>query len=222
MQPTPIRSVPLTAALADYLLRDVNEPEVLQQLRIETEKLPSASMQIGPDQGKFMRWLTELIGAKKCLEVGVFTGYSSLCVALGMSEGGCLIACDIDPEITRIAKRYWQRAGVAENIQLELRPAVETLDRLIAEGNADSFDFVFIDADKESYDAYYEASLVLVRRNGLILIDNTLWSGAVANPSRHDPDTQAIARLNQKISTDNRVSACLLPIGDGLTLVRKQ
>lgn len=222
MQPTPIRSVPLTAALADYLLRDVNEPEVLQQLRIETAKLPSASMQIGPDQGKFMRWLTELIGAKKCLEVGVFTGYSSICVALGMSEGGTLIACDIDPEITRIAKRYWQRAGVAENIQLELRPAVETLDQLITEGAADSFDFVFIDADKESYDAYYEASLVLVRRNGLILIDNTLWSGAVANPSRHDPDTQAIAQLNQKIRTDNRVSACLLPIGDGLTLVRKQ
>lgn len=222
MESIAIRTIPMTVALSEYLVRDIDEPEVLRQLRQETAHLPSAQMQIGPDQGKFMRWLAELISAKKCLEVGVFTGYSALSVALGMSEGGYLVACDIDPQVTRIAKRYWNLAGVADRIHLELGPAVETLQRLIAEGNAASFDLAFIDADKQAYDEYYEACLVLMRPNGVILIDNTLWSGEVANLSSRDPETLAIARLNQKISADQRVSACLLPIGDGLTLVRKR
>jgi predicted O-methyltransferase YrrM len=217
------RTLSITPALEAYLLEvGVQEPEALRALREETAHLPGAQMQIGPDQGRFMRWLVELVAAKRCLEIGVFTGYSSTAVALGMADDGRLIACDIDPKVTEVAKRCWQRAGVGHKIQLELRPALETLRMLTAGGQAGFFDFVFIDADKEAYDEYYEACLVLLRSGGLLLIDNTLWSGKVVEPHQNDAATQAIVALNRKIAGDRRVSACLLPIGDGLTLLRKR
>ncbi len=217
------RNLQMTAALEDYLLRtDVHEPEVLRQLRQETATLPGAQMQIGPDQGKLMRWLVELIGAKACLEIGVFTGYSSISVALGLPDDGLLVACDNDPHVTAVAERYWQLAKVAHKIRLELCPAVSTLQSLVAQGMEGRFDFAFIDADKESYDIYYEYCLKLVRSGGLLLLDNTLWCGRVAAPPPHDAATSAIVDINQKIATDSRVAACLLPIGDGLTLVRRR
>lgn len=197
------------------------EPAVLRQLRLETAGLPNAGMQIGADQGRFLWWLAKLVAARRCIEVGVFTGYSSLWMALAIPDDGVLIACDTDAEVTRIAQRYWQAAGVSQRIQLEVRPAMATLQRLISEGHSGSFDLAFVDADKESYDQYYEACLTLLRKGGLVLIDNTLWHGKVAESSTDDA-TSAIKALNQKISVDDRVVQCLLPIGDGLTLVHKR
>ena len=169
-----------------------------------------------------MDLLVELIGARRTLEIGTFTGYSALAVALALPPDGRVVACDINEETAAVARRYWAEAGVADKIDLRLAPAGETLAGLIAEGRAGSFDFAFIDADKQGYDAYYEACLELLRPGGLIAVDNVLWDGAVADPERDDPDTRAIRALNEKIRDDRRVSLSLLPIGDGLTLARKR
>jgi caffeoyl-CoA O-methyltransferase len=212
----------VTAALYDYLLRTtVREPEVLHRLRVETARLPTGGMQISPEQGQLMRLLIELTGARRALEVGVFTGYSSTCVALALPRDGQLVACDISEEWTNIARRYWHEAGVASKIQLRVQPAVLTLDGLIADGKTGSFDFAFIDADKTSYEVYYERCLTLLRPGGLLAIDNGLWGGAVADESDERDSTRAIRALNAKIADDPRVSASLVPIGDGLYLARK-
>jgi caffeoyl-CoA O-methyltransferase len=216
------RTIAMSAALEDYLLQvGSKEPALLAELRRETAERSDSNMQIGALQGWFMRWLVELIGARRCLEIGVYTGYSSTVVALGIGDEGRLIACDIDAHTAAIAQRYWARAGVLGRIELRLGPAATTLEALIANGETDTFDFVFIDADKEAYDRYYELALTLTRSGGLILIDNTLWHGAVVDSQQVDSATQAIRHLNGKIAEDPRVAACVLPVGDGLTLVRK-
>jgi caffeoyl-CoA O-methyltransferase len=179
-------------------------------------------MQISREQGQFMRLLIELLGAQRTLEVGVYTGYSSICVAQALPEDGELVACDVSAEYTAIARRYWQQAGVDGRIRLELGPALETLDRLIASGAGGSFDFAFIDADKENYLGYYERAFTLLRRGGLIAIDNVLWGGSVADPQDQKPSTLAIRALNARLADDTRVSSCLVPIGDGLFLARKR
>ena len=184
--------------------------------------MPMGGMQISPDQGQFMGLLVELIGAKRIVEVGTFTGYSSIAMALALPADGRLIACDVSDEFTRIAQRYWQEAGVADKIELRLGPAVATLDGILAAGEAGCFDMAFIDADKENYDAYYERCLQLLRPGGLILIDNVLWGGRPADVNEQDESTVAIRALNTKIHADERVTASLLSIGDGLTLARKR
>ena len=200
----------------------VREPEILTELRHETAQHPMAGMQISPEQGQLMALLVQLIGATKTLEVGVFTGYSSLVVALALPPDGKIIACDVSEEYTAIARRYWQKAEVADKIDLRIAPALETLDRLLAEGQANTFDFAFIDADKSSYDDYYERALQLVRVGGLIAIDNVLWSGAVADPAITNTSTEKIRALNQKLHQDDRITLSLIPIADGLTLALKR
>ncbi len=203
----------------DMTLRDL---PVLRDLRAETAKSPRAGMQTGADQVQFLQLLVRLVGARRCIEVGVFTGYSALGVALALPDDGQIVACDVSEEYTAIARRYWERAGVADKIDLHLAPATQTLDRLIASGEEGRFDFAYIDADKSSYDAYYERCLTLLRPNGIIAIDNVLWSGEVVQESTQDPDTMALRALNKKIGGDERVDASLLPIGDGLMVVRKR
>ncbi|MEH1811044.1 MAG: class I SAM-dependent methyltransferase [Nostoc sp.] len=219
----PKQSIGLDNQLYNYLLSvSLREPEILEKLRQETANHPRSGMQISPEQGQFMSLLVQLIGAKKTLEVGVFTGYSSLSVALALPTDGKIIACDVSEEFTAIARRYWQEAGVADKIDLRLAPALETLDRLLATGQAETFDFAFIDADKENYDGYYERSLQLVRPGGLIAIDNVLWSGQVADEQNQDESTQAIRALNEKLHNDERITLSLVPIADGLTLAIKR
>lgn len=205
----------------EYILGNLRETKVQEELRAETAGLEQAVMQISPVQGQFMQMLVRIIGASKILEIGVFTGYSSLCMALALPEDGKIIGCDISEEYTSMARRYWKKAGVEGKIDLRLAPAAETLERLLERGEAGSFDMAFIDADKENYERYYALLMDLIRPGGLILIDNTLWSGKVADPSVTDPDTTAIRRLNAKIQMDPRVYISLLPIADGLTLVYK-
>jgi caffeoyl-CoA O-methyltransferase len=206
-----------------YLVdNSVRESEVARRLREETQKLPESQMQIGPDQGQFMYLLVQLIRARKALEVGVFTGYSSLMVATGLPDDGRLIACDVSEEYTSVARRYWREAGVEQKIDLRLRPALETLDDLLAKGGAGTFDFAFIDADKSNYANYYERILRLIRTGGLIAIDNTIWSGRVADPNESDADTVAIRNLNAKLHTDKRITLSMLTVGDGLTLAMKR
>ena len=206
----------------DYLLSaSLREPEILRKLRDETAKDPMARMQIAPEQGQFMALLVQLMCAKKCIEIGVYTGYSSLCVALALPPDGKITACDMSEEWTQIARRYWQEAGVAQKIELRLAPALKTLDELLAENQADTFDFAFIDADKENYLAYYERCLKLLRRGGLIAVDNTLWSGRVAEPDNREADTVALREFNSKLLHDQRIALSLLPIADGLTLALK-
>jgi len=217
------RTLAVTDRIHDYLLRTtVREPLLLAELREETMRLPMARMQIAPEQGQLMGLLIELLGARRALEVGVFTGYSTLAVALALPADGRLVACDVNEEWTGIARRYWQRAGVADKIELHLRPALETLDELLAQGGAASFDFAFIDADKENYGAYYERCLELLRPGGVVAVDNALWSGDVADPEKNDDETVAIRTLNAKAAGDARVNVSLLPIGDGLLLARKR
>ena len=217
------QTIEVTPQLYDYLLdNSLREPDILRRLREETAKHPYARMQISPEQGQFMRVLIELINARKTLEVGVFTGYSSLSVALALPKDGRIVACDVSDEYTSIARRYWKEAGVADRIDLRIAPATETLAKLIADGQSESFDFAFIDADKENYKQYYEQSLKLLRRGGLIAIDNVLWSGRVIDPKVNDADTEAIRALNAQLHNDERVSLSLLPVGDGLTLARKR
>jgi caffeoyl-CoA O-methyltransferase len=181
-----------------------------------------AGMQIGADQGQFMALLTKLTGARRCLEIGVFTGYSSISVALALPPDGKILACDVSEEWTAIARRYWKKAGVDSKIELRLGPAVETLEALLAKGESGKFDFAFIDADKGNYLAYYERVLKLLRPGGLIAIDNTLWSGEVANPDNQKPDTVALRALNDALHHDERIDVALLGIGDGVTLARKR
>ncbi|QKD83214.1 SAM-dependent methyltransferase [Thermoleptolyngbya sichuanensis A183] len=217
------KSLGLSEPLHDYLLSvSLREPEVLRSLREETSRHPERIMQTTPDQGQFLALLVQLIGATKTLEIGVFTGYSSLAVALALPEAGQVIACDVSEDYTAIARRYWQQAGVAHKIALHLAPALETLDRLLAEGQAGTFDFAFIDADKGNYWNYYERSLQLLRPGGLIAVDNVLWGGEVINPDNQSPNTLAIREFNQKIHQDNRVSLSMIPVSDGLTLAVKR
>lgn len=200
----------------------LREPTILLELRQETAKHSMATMQISPEQGQFMALLVQLMGAKKTLDIGVFTGYSALVVALALPPDGKIIACDLDEEYTAIARSFWQKAGVADKIELHLAPALETLDKLIEQGQENSFDFAFIDADKSNYDNYYERSMKLVRPGGLIAIDNVLWGGKVADLDVQDNRTKAIRNLNQKLLRDERVTISLVPIGDGLTLALKK
>ena len=214
--------LPLNDQVYSYLLNtSLREPELLQRLRAETAQLTYGTMQISPDQGQFMTLLVKLMGARKTLEVGVFTGYSSLSTARGLPDDGQIIACDVSDEWTSIARRYWAEAGVAQKIDLRLAPALETLDALLSEGQAGSFDFAFIDADKSNYDHYYERALRLLRKGGLIALDNTLWYGKVADESVQDVDTVAIRALNKKLQQDERVMMNQLTVGDGLTLAMK-
>lgn len=217
------QTIGLDPSLYRYFLSvTLEEPDILVRLREETATHPLSQMQIAPEQGQFMGFLVQLMDAKKTLEVGVFTGYSALVVALALPPEGRIVACDVDEEFTAIARRYWQQAGVAAKINLRLAPALETLDQLLGQGEANSFDFAFIDADKSNYEAYYERALQLVRPGGVIAIDNVLWGGRVADPAVQDSRTQAIRNLNQKIHQDPRVLSVILPIADGLTLAMKQ
>jgi caffeoyl-CoA O-methyltransferase len=217
------RSIVLTDSLYEYM-SDVSlrEPPLLLALREETAELTQRSMQISPEQGQFMALLVRLTGARRCLEVGVFTGYSSLATALALPDDGRVIACDVSEEWTAVARRYWKRAGVDHKIDLRLAPATGTLDALVAEGQGGTFDFAFIDADKTNYLAYYERTLALLRTGGLALVDNTLWSGRVADPEVADADTVALRHFNEVLHRDERVDLSLLPMGDGLTVVRKR
>jgi predicted O-methyltransferase YrrM len=216
------RSLELDDRLYDYLVQfGTRESELLKDLRSETAKLPGAGMQIGPEQGAFMSLLVELIGAKRALEIGTFTGYSSLCIAGAMPADGKLICCDVSEEYTKVARNYWRRAGLESKIELRLGPALATLDALV-EAQVEPFDFVFIDADKTNYANYYDRAIQLVRQGGLIAIDNVLWGGDVADPKANSEDTRAIRTVNEIVRNDERVTLALAPIGDGLTLARKR
>ena len=217
------RTLNLTETLYDYLLSvSLRESEALQQLRQETASHVMSQMQIAPEQGQFMALLLRLMGAKKVLEIGVFTGYSSLCMASALPDDGQLVACDVSEDYTAIARRYWQLAGVDHKIDLRIAPALDTLDALLADGQANTFDFVFIDADKSNYPNYYERSLQLIRPGGVIALDNVLWSGRVADPSETQKRTERIRALNQSLHSDDRIEVSLLPIADGLTLALKK
>jgi caffeoyl-CoA O-methyltransferase len=216
-------TIQLTDQLYDYLIAvSLREPDVLRRLRAETATLDRASMQMSPDTGQFLAFLIKLIGTKRAIEVGVFTGYSSLAIALALPDDGQLIACDVSDEWTAMGRRFWQEAGVNHKIDLRLAPAVQTLQQLIDEGHQNSFDFIFIDADKPNYATYYEQAYRLVRPGGLICIDNVLWHGRVLDESRQDEGTQAIRVLNKNLYTDERVDLSLVPIGDGVTMLRKR
>ena len=217
------KTLPLTESLYSYLLQNsLREPEILKQLREETASNPMARMQIAPEQGQFMSLLVQLIGAQNALEIGVFTGYSSLSVALALPASGKLVACDVNEEWTTIASRYWKQAGVADKIQLYIAPALTTLDRLLDQGEAGTFDFVFIDADKDNYLNYYERALKFLRPGGIILVDNVLWGGSVANPNKRDKETLALRKFNQFVLRDSRVLISMIPMADGLTLALKK
>lgn len=215
----------ITPRLQEYIRRvGVREHPVLQRCREEThlEFADRAEMQIAPEQGAFLALLTRLLPARRALEVGVFTGYSGLAVALALPEGGTLTACELSAEYARRAREYWEAAGVAGRIDLRLGPAFETLETLLADGAAGAYDLAFIDADKTGYDAYYEVCLELLRRGGVVAVDNTLWNGAVVDPSDRSEDTLAIRAFNEKLAADPRVDLALTTIGDGLTLARKR
>ena len=217
------RSFCLPENVEQYILdATLRDDPVMRELREETAKHAQAGMQTGADQVQFLQLLVRLIKARRCIEVGVFTGYSALGVAKALPGDGKIVACDVSEEYTSVARRYWEKAGVAEKIDLYLAPATETLDRLIAGGESGHYDFAYIDADKPGYDAYYERCLTLLRENGVVAIDNVLWSGEVANPQASDDSTRALQKLNAKIGRDERVDASLLPIGDGLMVVRKR
>ena len=217
------RSLNLDDALYQYLLDvSLRESPLLKRLREETAQLPTARWQIAPEQGQFMALLVQISGARKILEIGTFTGYSALCMAQAMPADGRLICCDLSGEYNAIAERYWHEAGVAERIDLRLAPALETLSALERGGQSESFDLIFIDADKANYRVYLEHALVLVRQGGLILFDNVLWSGRVLEQSSESADTRAIQALNRGLLRDSRIDLSLLPLGDGLTLCRKR
>ncbi len=217
------RTIVVTDTLYEYLLAaSLRETDLQRRLREETAANPSARMQIAPEQGQFMGLIARMIGARRCLEVGVFTGYSSLAVALALPDDGRIVACDVSEEWTAVARRYWQAAGVAHKVELRLAPAIETLDALIAAGEAGAYDLAFIDADKTNYLEYYERVLVLLRPGGVVMTDNTLWSGRVADPEVGDADTVALRHYNEHLHRDERVDLSLVPIGDGLTLARKR
>jgi predicted O-methyltransferase YrrM len=215
------RSIGLAEDLHAYLLSvGVREPDVLRRLRDETAELPRANMQIAPEEGAALAMLVRMIGARRILEVGTFTGYSSTAMALALPADGRIVCCDVSVEWTDMARKAWTDAGVADRVELHIGPALDTLDDLLAADQAGTFDLAFIDADKENYVAYYERALRLVRQGGVIAIDNVLWSGRVADPSVNDDNTLAIRELNALIATDERVDVAMLPIADGLTLAR--
>lgn len=217
------RSITLTDSLYEYMNEvSLREPPLLLALREETAAMTRRSMQISPEQGQFMALIARLIGARRCLEVGVFTGYSSLATALALPDDGSIVACDVSEEWTSVARRYWAAAGVAHKIDLRLAPALETMAGLLAAGEAGRFDFAFLDADKENYPSYYELALELLRPGGLLVADNTLWSGRVADPANTEATTEALRRFNEQLHRDERVDLSLVPIGDGLTLARKR
>jgi len=216
-------TVPLTDELYSYYLDvSVREDDTRRRLREETAKLDNAQMQISPEQGQFMTLFVGAMQARKALEVGTFTGYSALCIAEGLTDDGRLICCDIDEEWPTFGRRYWAEAGVAHKIEFRPGRADETLRQIMAEGHEEEFDFIFIDADKKSLEDYYEQSLRLVRPGGVIAVDNTLWSGRVADEAVHDDVTQTIRGFNARVVDDRRVTLSLVPIGDGLTLLKKK
>ena len=216
------RNVKLDERLYRYLQdHSLREHPVLAELRAATAGMKHAGMQVAPEQGQLMALLARAVGAKRAIEVGVFTGYSALAVALALPADGRLVACDVNEEWTAIARRHWEKAGVASRIDLRLAPAQGTLDSLIAAGESGTYDFAFIDADKGRYAAYYERCLALLRKGGLIVADNTLWSGKVADPAAGDADTKALRAFNDAVHRDARVAMSLLPIGDGVTLALK-
>ena len=217
------RAITMTDELYGYLLEhSLRDHPVLRELREETARLPMARMQVAPDQGQFLGLLARLVGARRCLEVGVFTGYSSLAVAMALPEDGTILALDLSEEWTAIARRYWRKAGVEHKIDLRIGKALSTLDTLISLREFGRYDFAFIDADKTNYLAYYERCLELVRRGGLIAVDNTLWSGRVADPANTEADTVALRAFNEALHHDERVDLALLPVGDGVTLALKR
>lgn len=217
-----LRTVQVTETIYQYLLdTSVREHPAQAALREATRMHPNAGMQISPDQGQLMALLVKLIGARRTIEIGTFTGYSALTVALALPGDGRILACDISDEFTRIGHPFWRQAGIQHKIELVLAPALQTLDARLAAGEAGLYDFAFIDADKANYDAYFERCLKLIHAGGLIAIDNTLWSGAVAHPAK-DADTAALQALNTKLHHDQRIDLALLTVGDGLTLVRKR
>jgi predicted O-methyltransferase YrrM len=212
----------ITPELSDYIRSvSLKEPEALARQRQDTEDHPMAYMQIAPEQGQFLQLLARMAGARKTLEVGVFLGYSSTWVALALPPGGKVVACDVSEEFTASARRTWREAGVEDRVELHLAPAIETLDRLIAEGQAGSFDFAFIDADKTGYIQYYERTLTLLRTGGVLAADNVFRDGGVVNPADHEPATEAIREFNRKLSADPRVALSIVPLGDGLTVACK-
>jgi len=217
------RTLPIDDRLYDYICDvSINESELLRQLREETATLDYSVMQISPEQGQFMSLLIKLTSAKRALEIGTFTGYSSICVANAMPADGKLICCDISPQWTDIAEKYWELAGLENKIDLFTQPADITMQMLIDDGAEGTFDFIFIDADKQNYIKYYEMALQLLRKGGMIAVDNTLWSGAVADPENIEPGTRAIRRFNEMVKKDDRISSSLVTIGDGLTLILKE
>ena len=216
-------TIGLSNELRKYMLNvSFRDDEILRQLREETLTLKEAQMQISPEQGAFLSILTKILNAKKTLDIGVFTGYSSLVVARELPDDGLVVACDTSTEWTSIAKKYWKLAGVDNKVDLHLAPAKETLEKLIEDGQASTYDFSFIDADKINYQSYYENSLILLKPGGIIAIDNVLWSGQVIDQTDFEPATRAIRSFNEKLYQDNRVSISMVPIGDGLTLAYKK
>ena len=217
------KSFHLPENVEDYVLaHGVREPEILARLRAETASHPRAQMQIAPEQGAVLRFLVEVLDARRCLEIGTFTGYSSLAVALALPEDGTIVCCDVSEEYTDIARRYWAEAGVAHKTDLRIGPAVGTLDALLADGAAGTFDLAFIDADKRGYPDYWERCVALVRSGGVLAVDNVLWGGDVADPSNQDRDTVVLRRVNETIDADERVTPVLLAIADGMTLARRR
>jgi len=217
------RTLSIDDRIYDYLCDvSINEPALLRQLREETAQIEYSVMQISPEQGQFMSLLVKLMNVERALEIGTYTGYSSICVASAMAENGKLICCDISPQWTAVAEKYWAIAGLEKKIDLYSQPAEQTLQKLLDNDAEKTFDFIFIDADKQNYIKYYEMSLRLLRKGGIIAIDNTLWSGAVADPQNTEPGTRAIRRFNDMLKQDDRVSQSLLTIGDGLTLILKE
>ena len=217
------KTLKLDDRLYRYLLdHSLRESELQRELREETGRLAEAQMQIAPEQGQFMALLVRLLNVRQAIEIGVFTGYSSLCVASALPDDGRLVACDVSEAWTAVARRYWNRAGIADRIDLRLAPALETIDELLSVNQANHFDFAFIDADKTNYAAYFEGCLKLLRPGGLIVFDNTLWSGRVADPAADDPDTVALRELNKQLLGDDRIDLSLIPLADGVTLARKR
>ena len=217
------KTIGLSDELHAYVVAvGVREADVLRRLREETAAIPEHNMQIAPEQGAFMAMLVELAGARRCIELGTFTGYSSIAVALALPDDGEIICCDVSSEWTDIARRYWAEAGVAHKVDLRIAPALETLDALLGSGRQGTFDFAFVDADKAQYPDYYERLLELLRPSGLIAFDNVLWGGQVIDPEDNDKDTVAVRELNEQLATDERISVSMVPIADGLTLVRKR
>ena len=217
------QSIGLSDELHEYLLSvSLRETEVMQRLRAETAEHPKSEMQVAPEQGQFLQFLVRLIGVRRTLEIGAFTGYSALAVAQELPSTGTLVACDVSEAYTEVARRYWEEAGVADRIDLRIAPAEKTLSALIDDGQEGTFDFSFIDADKETYDTYYEQSLRLLRPGGVIALDNMFRGGRVADPETEDESVRAIQRINEKLHGDERVDLSMLPLADGMTLAMKR